>query len=133
MVFSEKPKMVIAANVGISDTGMAMAVIRVARQSLRNRNTTTDANSMPSSRVCRVAVKLARVLSTVDSTLVKVTPGLSCSSFLIALLTLSSTVMSEESRVFITWKPTTGRSSRRAKPWTSLEPSPTSATSDRRT
>ncbi len=133
MVFSEKWKICIAAKVGISDTGMAIAVIRVARQSFRKKNTTTAASSMPSNKVCRVAVKFARVLSTVDRILVKATSGWSCSSFLIALSTLSSTVMSEESRVFITWKPTTGRSSSRAKPAISAAPSPISATSDRRT
>jgi hypothetical protein len=48
--FSEKPITAMKKKVGISDTGMAMAVIRVARHSRRNRNTTRAASSMPSSR-----------------------------------------------------------------------------------
>ncbi len=41
--------------------------------------------------------------------------------------TASSTATSEAARVFITWKPTTGRPFRRAKPRTSPAPSPTSS------
>ena len=61
--------------VGISETGMAMAVISVARQSRRNTNTTSAASSMPSSSVCQVAMKPARVWSTRERILVIDTPG----------------------------------------------------------
>ncbi len=105
------------AKVGISDTGMAMAVIRVARHSRRNRNTTSEASSMPSSRVCSVAAKLARVSSTVENIFTNVDAWLlaACRAST-AFLTLSSTATSLQSRVFITWKATTGLPSRRAKP-----------------
>jgi hypothetical protein len=78
--FSEKPMIDMKAKVGISDTGMAMAVIRVERHSRRNRNTTSEASSMPSSRVCSVAAKLARVSSTVEKIFTNVTPGCLASS-----------------------------------------------------
>ena len=47
-----------------------------------------------------------------------------------AFLVLSSVTTSLASLVFRTWKPTTGRSFRRANPRGSPDPSPTSATSD---
>ncbi len=55
MVFSENPNRAIAAKVGISETGMAVAAIRVARHSRRKANTTRAASTMPSTRVSRVA------------------------------------------------------------------------------
>ena len=127
--FSEKPMIAMKAKVGTSDTGMAMAVIRVARHSRRNRNTTSEASSMPSSRVCSVAAKLARVSSTVEKIFTNDTPDCFWARVSIAFLTLSSTATSLESRVFITWKATTGRPSRRAKPRCSSLPWPTWATS----
>ncbi len=127
--FSENPNRFMKKKVGISDTGMAKAVIIVERQSRRKTNTTMAASSMPSSSTCWVARKLARVSSTEEKMRVKVTPLWSFSSLAIALMTASSTPTSLESRVFMTWKPTTGAPFRRAKPRTSLAPSPTSATS----
>src|SRR3546814_7672622 len=47
-LFSEKPIMSMNQKVGIADSGMASALISVARQSRRNRNTTTTASTAPS-------------------------------------------------------------------------------------
>ena len=46
---------------GTREVGIATAVISVARQSRRNRNTTSAASAMPSSMVCLVASKPWRV------------------------------------------------------------------------
>ena len=55
MTFRLKPNSAMATKVGASDRGMATAAIRVARQFLRNRNTTNAASTMPSSSTCTVA------------------------------------------------------------------------------
>ena len=127
--FSEKPISCMTKNVGISDIGMAKAVIRVERQSRRNSSTTRAARNMPSIRTCRVALKLSRVSSTVAKMRVNLIPGWTFSIFASSAITSSSTATSLDSRVFITWKPTTGRPLSLAKPRTSDAPSPMSATS----
>ncbi len=128
--FSEKPRSFITKKVGISEIGMATAVIMVARQSRRKKNTTRAARNMPSARTCWVAWKAARVSSTEEKILVTLTPGWAFSSLAISAVTASSVTTSLASLVLATWKPTTGRPSSRAKPRTSEAPSPTSATSD---
>ena len=60
-MFRLNPSMLMKKNVGISETGIAIAVISVERQSRRKMNTTSAASSMPSSNVCHVAMKPARV------------------------------------------------------------------------
>ena len=70
-----KPAKAMNAKVGIRDAGMAIAVTAVARQSRRNSQTTRAARAMPSSRVCSVAEKLARVRSTAETILCTVRPG----------------------------------------------------------
>ena len=45
---SEKPNALIAQNVGITDSGRAMAAITVARRSRRNTSTTRMARMAPS-------------------------------------------------------------------------------------
>ena len=107
-MFSAKPSMLMKKKVGISDTGMAMAVINVARQSRRNRNTTSAASSMPSSNVCHVAMKPARVWSTRDRILVIETPSCFFSSFSMAAETPFSVLISLASLTLLTWNPTTG-------------------------
>ncbi|GMA75057.1 hypothetical protein GCM10025880_14740 [Methylorubrum aminovorans] len=47
---SEKPSALITQKVGSTESGSATAAIRVARQSLRNRNTTITARAAPSNR-----------------------------------------------------------------------------------
>ena len=77
-----------------------------------------------------MALKLARVSSTEEKILVKRTSG--CAAWQAwpgALTPRPRRATSLASLVFITWKPTTGRPFRRAKPRTSEAPSPTSATS----
>ncbi len=51
---SEKPIASIAQKVGMTDSGSAMAVMSVARQSRRKMNTTTMARSAPSISVSMV-------------------------------------------------------------------------------
>ena len=133
-MFRQKPSTLMKKKVGISETGMAIAVISVARQSRRKRNTTSAASNMPSSNVCHVAMKPARVWSTRDRILVidDAFDG-SASSFSITAATPFSTVISLASLTLLTWKPTTGRPLSSAKERTSAEPSPTSATSESRT
>ena len=46
--FSEKPAQCMAAKVGMTDSGKAMAETKVARQSRRKNHTTTTASSAPS-------------------------------------------------------------------------------------
>ena len=131
--FRLKPRSRITKKVGIKDSGMATAAIAVARQLRRNRKTTNAASTMPSSSTCTVASKLARVSSTVETTWVKVTDGCALASTAMASSARFSTATSLASRVLLTWKATAGRLSSRAKPRTSAEPSPTSATSASRT
>ncbi len=49
---SEKPIALIAQKVGKTESGRATAAISVARQSRRNRNTTSTASPAPSIRLC---------------------------------------------------------------------------------
>jgi hypothetical protein len=53
---SEKPAASMAQNAGTIDRGRAMAAIRVARRSRRNRKTTTMARMAPSISVFMVAL-----------------------------------------------------------------------------
>jgi hypothetical protein len=48
MVFSVKPIRLITQNVGMADSGMAIAETIVARQSRRKKNTTMTASTAPS-------------------------------------------------------------------------------------
>ena len=73
--------------VGISEIGMAAAVIRVARQSRRKKNTTRAASTMPSVSTCWVAWKLDRVSSTEEKILVIFTPECFFSTWAISLTT----------------------------------------------
>jgi len=56
MPFSDWPSGSSTRKVGISDIGMAVAVISVARQSRRKMNTTTTARTAPSSRASSEAM-----------------------------------------------------------------------------
>ena len=53
--FRLKPSTAMNRKVGTSETGMAMAVMTVERQSRRNSQTTSEARVMPSSMARRVA------------------------------------------------------------------------------
>ena len=129
-MLSEKPASFITKKVGISEIGMAAAVISVARQSRRKNSTTSAARNMPSASTCWVALKLSRVSSTDEKIFENLTAGLAFSISASFLMTESSVTTSLASLVLATWKPTTGRPLRRAKPRGSEAPSPMSATSD---
>ena len=70
--------------VGIRDSGMATAVIKVARQSRRKMNTTAMASSAPRSRVSTEAWKLLITSEVMSDTFSKVTSARSASSASIA-------------------------------------------------
>jgi len=55
-VFSENPSICMTMNVGMIDSGSATAVIIVARQFFRNRNTTMIASAAPSYNVSIAAL-----------------------------------------------------------------------------
>jgi hypothetical protein len=56
MPFSDWPSGSSTRKVGISDIGMAVAVMNVARQSRRKMNTTTTARTAPSSKASSEAI-----------------------------------------------------------------------------
>ena len=72
--------------VGISDRGMATAVMMVARQSRRKMNTTATASKAPSSRASTEAWKLLITSEVVSDTFSKVTSARSASSASMALM-----------------------------------------------
>ena len=79
----------ITQKVGISDSGMATAAIRVARQSRRKIKTTAIASRAPSTRVSTEAWKLLTTSSVVLATSSMATSPRSWSSFSISALTRS--------------------------------------------
>ncbi len=94
--------------VGISDTGMAMAVITVERQSRRNRNTTSAASSMPSSNVCQRGDEAGAGLVHPRQDLGDRDAFVLLQQLFDGRRTPSSVVTSLASLILLTWKPTTG-------------------------
>src|SRR5204862_6539774 len=127
-VYSENPRMPMIAKVGIRETGMARAVMAVARQSRRKMKTTRAASAMPSNIAAWVAWKLCRVSSTEETILVMVIPGCSRTILATSFWTRVSTWTSLDSLVLLTEKQTTGRSSSRANWLREAAPSQTSET-----
>ena len=80
MLLSVKPSSSMTQKVGIADSGIASAEITVARQSRRNRNTTTTASTAPSIIASIADLYCILVYLTEVKSCVKWTLGLSFSS-----------------------------------------------------
>ena len=71
----EKPKILIKAKVPMSETGMVMAGMRVARQSCKNRKMTSTTMMMASSRVERTSLTDSLMTVVVSTAMVYLRPG----------------------------------------------------------
>jgi hypothetical protein len=111
---------------------MASEAMAVARQSRRNSHTTTTARPAPIISASTAPRKPASTKSTVAATRRISTPGCAASSAARRAAAPSATRTSEEPRVRMISKPTTGRPSSRAAVRTSAFASDTSAISPSR-
>ncbi len=84
--------------VGIAESGMATEEMKVARQSRRNRNTTTTANSAPSIKAAIELLYWPSVYFTVLNSGMNLTPSFSASILSISALAASKTERSEAPR-----------------------------------